>query len=104
MCIEKANARRVVDLNRQHAGDAVFALNKFADLTSDEFKQRVLLPGGLDRHRARAQLHMQPIKVLAFPEHYDLPERFDWSVAVLALCTYLGIDSFELAVLFGLFL
>ena len=64
------NYKKIVQFNAAHE-DAKFALNKFADLTSTEFKS--IYASGYKKNN-----NIQVLETVDFAEVGALPDRFDW--------------------------
>jgi len=74
----KRNLRTIHEMNKKE-GRAVFGINKFADLTEEEFREQYLSPLAL-QSPDKQDLHLKPFKQSAhlqarFPQ---LPVSFDW--------------------------
>ncbi|KAK7480078.1 hypothetical protein BaRGS_00028715 [Batillaria attramentaria] len=67
------NLKYINSLNLQHRGETVFAVNQFADMSPEEFRQKVLMPS------RKSPLH-PPSRYMTVPTVVDpLPDSFDWT-------------------------
>lgn len=67
------NLKYINTLNNQHRGQTVFAINQFADMSPQEFRQTVLMP-------RRPAPHHPPERYMTIPKMADpLPDSFDWT-------------------------
>jgi len=70
----KDNLKRIRDLNSQPGQTAVYAINKFADLSADEFRQTYLMPKFDAKNVCKFPYHFS-----ATPEEVAaIPNTFDW--------------------------
>lgn len=67
-----SNHFTVQSLNKIHSGDTQFALNKFADISPEEFEENILMRSKMIKSE-RPKKIFEPIENLC-----DLPESFDW--------------------------
>ena len=67
-----SNHFTVQSLNKIHSGDTQFALNKFADISPEEFEENILMRSKMIKSE-RPKKIFEPIEKLS-----DLPESFDW--------------------------
>lgn len=68
------NVKYINWLNEVHRGKTEFALNKFADLSPDEFKHKILMP----KRQPPVFEHSRYLRGSGKGER-DLPESFDWT-------------------------
>lgn len=68
-----ANHFHVARLNRLHEGKTFFELNKFADMTAEEFQTQILMRSPMKASKAPTDKLFKPVEDVA-----DLPESFDW--------------------------
>lgn len=65
------NTRAIEELNKIYKEETVFELNQFADMTSAEFKQKILMKSRTaPKHNAKKYLESEKLS--------DLPDSFDW--------------------------
>ena len=65
------NLRTIEKLQTSERGSATYGVTQFADLTPEEFHQRMTTPGGVHK----PDLSMGDVDLI---DDQDVPERFDW--------------------------